>query len=389
MMRLTQSKVLAQLACAGIVLAGATIAEAGDRSVLSGTASARMALGPAVAAPTGFLDFCRRSPAQCREPNLQTDNVEMVQARANELYWAGVFGKSSANAGPAATGRSERGARVDWDRVFRDANTFAQARASASRRDNVARTSPSSAVVPAPLSFVAPAAEDYAVHAVSITDVASSTSIITRRPPVVSHNPMSLVFTSLNRVPAVAPTADAVPDVSQAFPDLMRPLALPDASTFRPFQADHEDASGGRSTAYAVANDVPIVSLDKAGWQLVKSINRTVNRRIRRGSDARTFGVEDFWQAPTEAGARGDCEDYVLAKRADLISAGIPADTLSIAIVTTRWGESHAVLLVATDTGEFVLDNLSPWISRWDQVDYVWQERQAPGRIFDWVRMAS
>ena len=132
-----------------------------------------------------------------------------------------------------------------------------------------------------------------------------------------------------------------------------------------------------------------MVRLDKAGWQVVKTINRMVNRRIRQGSDARTFGVEDFWQAPTEAGARGDCEDYVLAKRADLIRAGIPADTLSIAIVTTRWGESHAVLLVATDTGEFVLDNLSPWISRWDQVDYVWQERQAPGRIFDWVRMAS
>jgi predicted transglutaminase-like cysteine proteinase len=66
----------------------------------------------------------------------------------------------------------------------------------------------------------------------------------------------------------------------------------------------------------------------------------------------------------------------------------VPAEALSIAIVETRWGETHAVLLLASDRGEFVLDSLSPWVSRWDRVDYRWRERQARGGAFDWVNVA-
>ena len=78
----------------------------------------------------------------------------------------------------------------------------------------------------------------------------------------------------------------------------------------------------------------------------------------------------------------------MLAKRAALIAEGVPAEALSIAIVETRWGESHAVLLLASDRGEFILDSLSPWVTRWDRVDYDWRERQLPGRPFDWVQVA-
>lgn len=126
---------------------------------------------------------------------------------------------------------------------------------------------------------------------------------------------------------------------------------------------------------------------DKAGWDLINRVNRRVNRGIRRASDDRLYGVEDFWAAPTARGARGDCEDYVLAKRRALIDAGVPAEALSIAIVETRWGETHAVLLVAGDRGEFVLDNLTPWVARWDRVNYRWRSRQSGADLFDWARL--
>jgi predicted transglutaminase-like cysteine proteinase len=129
-------------------------------------------------------------------------------------------------------------------------------------------------------------------------------------------------------------------------------------------------------------------SLDRAGWRLVNGINRRVNRQIRRSADANTYGEEDYWAVPQSQSARGDCEDFVLAKRRALIDAGVPAASLSIAIVETRWGESHAVLLLASDRGEFILDSLSPWVTRWDRVDYAWRERQLPGRPFDWVQVA-
>lgn len=144
------------------------------------------------------------------------------------------------------------------------------------------------------------------------------------------------------------------------------------------------DVVAGTRTAPA-----PVLVMNRARWKRLRAVNRDVNRAIRRGSDARVHGVADFWNAPQGRDARGDCEDYVLAKRRVLIEAGFAAEALSIALVTTSWGESHAVLLAATDEGEVVLDNLTPRISRWDRVDYRWNERQAPGKVFDWVRMAD
>ncbi len=121
----------------------------------------------------------------------------------------------------------------------------------------------------------------------------------------------------------------------------------------------------------------------------LQAINSRINRAIRRSTDLDHFGQADVWTAPSGPRARGDCEDYVLAKRRALIEAGVDPALLAIALVTTRRGEAHAVLLVATDEGEQVLDNLSPWVLRWDVAPYEWQERQAPGEPLVWVRPAS
>jgi predicted transglutaminase-like cysteine proteinase len=145
----------------------------------------------------------------------------------------------------------------------------------------------------------------------------------------------------------------------------------------------------------AVAGDDPAVPdnsatgtpyafvLDERGWRTVNRINRRMNREIRHVPDQELYGEEDRWSLP--GAARGDCEDYVLAKRSALIEAGVAPEALSIAIVETPRGESHAVLLLASDRGEYVLDSLSPWVSRWDRVNYRWRERQAQGGAFDWV----
>jgi predicted transglutaminase-like cysteine proteinase len=75
----------------------------------------------------------------------------------------------------------------------------------------------------------------------------------------------------------------------------------------------------------------------------------------------------------------------VLEKHAALVQAGVAPSALSIAVVKTGWGEIHAVLLIATDKGEFVLDNLSPWVVSWDKTTYRWISRQKAGAAFDWV----
>ena len=84
---------------------------------------------------------------------------------------------------------------------------------------------------------------------------------------------------------------------------------------------------------------------------VLKQINSHVNRTIRPERD-----TADVWELnPTS----GDCEDYVLTKRSLLIRNGVSSGALRIAYTHTRRGEPHAVLVVRTSQGDYVLDNLT------------------------------
>ena len=75
-------------------------------------------------------------------------------------------------------------------------------------------------------------------------------------------------------------------------------------------------------------------------------------------------------------GHRLDCVGYVRAKREALAQTGLPAGALSPAVVRTRGGVIHAVLLVRTTDGDYVLDNLSPYVVRWTDTDYTFIKRE-------------
>ena len=146
------------------------------------------------------------------------------------------------------------------------------------------------------------------------------------------------------------------------------------------------------SAADGLASDVPDAQphQDAALLAQLNQFNRKINEAIKPQSDMITNGVADHWDTPLEEGKKvGDCEDYALEKRHALIAAGFPAQALSLAVVRTRWGEMHAILLVDTDRGELVLDNLSPWVTSWRELDYQWIERQAPGQPMNWVSIGG
>jgi len=89
-----------------------------------------------------------------------------------------------------------------------------------------------------------------------------------------------------------------------------------------------------------------------------------INLHVNRAMEARYDDGADRW---TVGGATGDCEDFVLTKRSQLVGAGIPAGALRIATALTRSGSGHAVLVVLTNRGDFVLDNMTNQIKPWDQ----------------------
>ncbi len=95
---------------------------------------------------------------------------------------------------------------------------------------------------------------------------------------------------------------------------------------------------------------------------VLKQVNVHVNRAIRPQADA-----SDVWSLNPTA---GDCEDYVLSKRSLLIRNGVSAGSLRIAYTHTRRGEPHAVLVVRTSQGDYVLDNLNNSVKTLRQSGY-------------------
>ena len=117
-------------------------------------------------------------------------------------------------------------------------------------------------------------------------------------------------------------------------------------------------------------------------WNQLVSVNATVNRTIEPATDEAIFDRPEVWAYP---GKRGDCEDYVLQKRRELIAEGWPVGALLITVVRKRNGEGHAVLTVLTDRGDFILDNLEARVALWSETGYRFVKRQSEFNSGRWT----
>jgi predicted transglutaminase-like cysteine proteinase len=116
------------------------------------------------------------------------------------------------------------------------------------------------------------------------------------------------------------------------------------------------------------------VALTETRWKDLVEVNQQVNRAItpRPYINDKTF---DTWRiAPTH----GDCNDYAVTKRHELLARGWPSRSVLLAEVVTTWGEHHLVLVVRTDTQDFILDNLNANIKTWSKTPYQWVRMESP-----------
>lgn len=115
--------------------------------------------------------------------------------------------------------------------------------------------------------------------------------------------------------------------------------------------------------------------------KLLNQVNQSVNREVKKASDLDLYGMPEYWSLPRAVDGKmyGDCEDYALEKRRRLVAAGVPESALSLAVAVTARGESHAVLMISLKSGDMVLDNLTPWATPWEDLNYRWVQRQVPG----------
>ena len=125
----------------------------------------------------------------------------------------------------------------------------------------------------------------------------------------------------------------------------------------------------------AVDPDEPAtIDLTAKHWQTLNRINQQVNGAIKAKTDKDHWGVEDIWDFAEDG--YGDCEDYQLVKRRRLVEAGFPRRALRMTVVIDEEGAGHAVMMVRTNRGDFILDNKRNAILPWHKTGYVYIKRE-------------
>lgn len=120
-------------------------------------------------------------------------------------------------------------------------------------------------------------------------------------------------------------------------------------------------------------------------WRLAYQINSLVNAQIEPLSDEELYGEAEYWAYPADA---GDCEDYALLKQRYLERLGFSRSALLLTVVLDEKNEGHALLTLATDEGDFILDNRSNQIRSWESTDYTFLKRQSQRNPRQWVSLA-
>jgi len=127
------------------------------------------------------------------------------------------------------------------------------------------------------------------------------------------------------------------------------------------------------------------VALTPEKWAQLQEVNRSVNRSIRPERNELGLAGETWIINPD----RGDCNDYAVSKRHELLERGWPARVLLLGEVVTQSDEHHLVLVVRTKAGDFVLDNMTAQIKPWAHVPYRWVRVQTPGNSKLWASVGG
>ena len=107
----------------------------------------------------------------------------------------------------------------------------------------------------------------------------------------------------------------------------------------------------------------------------LRKVNISVNESVKFLLDKINYDEEEFWSLPINK--FGDCEDNALEKRRILVSLGFDKGALSMATVFHREKfYAHAVLLVETQFGTYVLDQDTDELLLWYQTNYIFESRE-------------
>jgi predicted transglutaminase-like cysteine proteinase len=154
----------------------------------------------------------------------------------------------------------------------------------------------------------------------------------------------------------------------------------------KPLQGWTQFCQDNRAECAVNVSEPDTIDLTPQAWKTIVSVNQRVNSSIKAVTDADHWGVVDTWGFPDDG--RGDCEDFQLLKRRLLAEAGLPRRAMRMTVVIDELGEGHAVLMVRTNRGDFVLDNKTSSILPWHRTGYVYIKRESQDTV-GWVSLGG
>jgi predicted transglutaminase-like cysteine proteinase len=184
-------------------------------------------------------------------------------------------------------------------------------------------------------------------------------------------------------VPLCVGSADAR---GRFHPDSNTPAPIADASpTLAPFQHVRFCL---RYPADCKSNpsESERVELSAETSELLKRVNHSVNNSIIPTLKSYGPNLEDGWSIAPET---GDCNDYAVTKRHQLLESGLPSKALRLSVVKTASGIGHLILVVATTKGDVVMDNLTEVIRPWQSTDYHWIKIQSATDARFWYEVKA
>lgn len=123
-----------------------------------------------------------------------------------------------------------------------------------------------------------------------------------------------------------------------------------------------------RDPSFCLAVEPERVELTEALYEELEGVEDEVNKSIIWLSDQSNFGRKEYWSLPRHG--LGDCEDYALLKRQMLLKKGWPAGAFRLMKVMEWNGAVHMVLVVSTNKGDLILDNMAYEIRSWEDMPY-------------------
>lgn len=123
----------------------------------------------------------------------------------------------------------------------------------------------------------------------------------------------------------------------------------------------------------------------ESAMAMLRQVNTAVNESItpmRKPTDP----LASSWTVWPSA---GDCNDYAVTKRHQLIAMGWPQEALRLALVRIDGGQGHLVLVARLSDGDVVLDNLSATVRPWNTLGYDWISMQSGTNPRFWVAIGD